>query len=82
MNNPLTVKEAAEILGISPIVAANLLRDKKLPGFKQKTPVGDQWFIEREDVAIYGAVLAMLNLLQRKTKEQPVEEGVPLELRL
>ncbi len=78
MNNLLTVREAAEILGISPIAVANLLRDKKLPGFKQKTPVGDQWFIEREDVAIYGAVLAMLNLLQKKAKEQPVEEGVPL----
>lgn len=39
MNNLLTVKEAAEILGISPIAVANLLRDKKLPGFKQKTSV-------------------------------------------
>lgn len=78
MNNLLTVKEAAEILGISPIAVANLLRDKKLPGFKQRTPVGEQWFIEHEDVAIYGAILAMLNLLQRKAKMQPVEEGVPL----
>lgn len=79
MNELLTTNETAEILGISPVAVANLLRDKKLPGIKRRGPDGiDRWFIRREDVALYCAGLAIFNMLQQKAKEQPVEEGVPL----
>lgn len=79
MNELLTTNETAEILGISPVAVANLLRDKKLPGIKKRGDDGiDRWFIRREDVALYCAGLAIFNMLQQKAKEQPVEEGVPL----
>ena len=79
MNKLLTTNETAEILGISPIAVANLLRDKKLPGIKKRGVDGiDRWFIRREDVALYCAGLAIFNMLQQKAKEQVVEEGVPL----
>jgi excisionase family DNA binding protein len=79
VNKLLTTNEAAEILGISPIAVANLLRDKKLPGIKRRGPDGiDRWFIRREDVALYCAELAIFNMLQKRAREQPVEEGVPL----
>ncbi|AEG16247.1 hypothetical protein Desku_2731 [Desulfofundulus kuznetsovii DSM 6115] len=60
MNALLTTNETAEILGISPIAVANLLRDKKLPGIKKRGDDGiDRWFIRREDVALYCAGLAI-----------------------
>lgn len=81
MNELLTTNETAEILGISPIAVANLLRDKKLPGVKKRGDDGiDRWFIRREDVALYCAGLAIFNMLQQRARirRQAAEEGVPL----
>ena len=79
MNELLTTNETAEILGISPVAVANLLRDKKLPGIKKRGDDGiDRWFIRREDVALYCAGLAIFNMLQQRAREHVAEEGVPL----
>lgn len=79
VEDELSTRQAATILGISPNAILQAVHRKKIPAIRRKTVHnGDQWFIKRDDLALYCMAISMLNILQQKAKMQPVEEGVPL----